>query len=45
MIITGFDRLRLIDRIAQRLPQPVPPLELDVQNEEHLATLADRSPR
>ena len=22
VIITGFDRLRLIDRIAQRLPQP-----------------------
>ncbi|MDX5456028.1 MAG: enoyl-ACP reductase FabI, partial [Rhodococcus sp. (in: high G+C Gram-positive bacteria)] len=43
VIITGFDRLRLIDRIAQRLPQPVPPaLELDVQNTEHLATLADR---
>jgi meromycolic acid enoyl-[acyl-carrier-protein] reductase len=43
VIITGFDRLRLIDRIAQRLPQPVPPaLELDATNEEHLATLADR---
>ncbi|MDV7084199.1 NADH-dependent enoyl-ACP reductase InhA [Rhodococcus opacus] len=43
VIITGFDRLRLIDRIAQRLPQPVPPaLELDVQNPEHLASLADR---
>lgn len=43
VIITGFDRLRLIDRIAQRLPQPVPPaLELDATNEEHLSTLADR---
>lgn len=43
VIITGFDRLRLIDRIAQRLPEPVPPaVELDVQNDEHLATLADR---
>lgn len=43
VIITGFDRLRLIDRIAQRLPEPVPPaIELDVQNPEHLATLADR---
>ncbi|RVW03350.1 NADH-dependent enoyl-ACP reductase InhA [Rhodococcus spongiicola] len=43
VLITGFDRLRLIDRIAQRLPQPVPPaIELDVQNPEHLATLADR---
>lgn len=43
VIITGFDRLRLIDRIAQRLPQPVPPaIELNVQDDEHLATLADR---
>ncbi|WP_024796401.1 NADH-dependent enoyl-ACP reductase InhA [Tomitella biformata] len=43
VIITGFDRIRLIDRIAQRLPQPVPPaVELNVQDDEHLATLADR---
>ncbi len=43
VIITGFDRLRLIDRIAQRLPKEVPPaIELDITNEEHLATLADR---
>jgi enoyl ACP reductase len=43
VIITGFDRLRLIDRIAQRLPQPVPPaVELDVQNPEHLEGLADK---
>ena len=43
VIITGFDRIRLIDRIAQRLPHPVPPaVELNVQDDEHLATLADR---
>ncbi|ETD31904.1 NADH-dependent enoyl-ACP reductase InhA [Williamsia sp. D3] len=43
VIITGFDRLRLIDRIAQRLPKEVPPaVELDITDEEHLATLADR---
>ena len=43
VVITGFDRLRLIDRIAQRLPQPVPPaISLDVQNPEHLETLAER---
>ncbi|MFZ2175716.1 MAG: NADH-dependent enoyl-ACP reductase InhA [Rhodococcus sp. (in: high G+C Gram-positive bacteria)] len=43
VIITGFDRLRLIDRIAQRLPQPVPPaIELNVQDPAHLETLADR---
>ncbi|MGN2637345.1 NADH-dependent enoyl-ACP reductase InhA [Nocardia takedensis] len=43
VIITGFDRLRLIDRIAQRLPKEVPPaIELDATNEEHLGSLADR---
>ncbi|ORI22548.1 NADH-dependent enoyl-ACP reductase InhA [Rhodococcus sp. 1168] len=43
VIITGFDRLRLIDRIAKRLPNEVPPaIELDATNEEHLSALADR---
>ncbi len=43
VIITGFDRLRLIDRIAQRLPKEVPPaIELDATNEEHLEALANR---
>src|SRR5215211_2908778 len=42
IVCTGFDRLRLIERILDRLPQKPPLLELDVQNEEHLETLADR---
>ncbi|GGC58637.1 enoyl-ACP reductase FabI [Hoyosella rhizosphaerae] len=42
VVLTGFARMRLIERIAQRLPKPAPVIELDVQNEEHLATLADR---
>ena len=42
LVLTGFDRMRLIQRIIDRLPSPAPLLELDVQNEEHLATLADR---
>ncbi|NLE81604.1 MAG: enoyl-ACP reductase FabI [Rhodococcus sp.] len=43
VIITGFDRLRLIDRIAQRLPQPVKPaISLNVQDEDDLAALAER---
>src|ERR1700741_1708505 len=42
LVLTGFDRLRLIQRIVDRLPQKAPLIELDVQNEEHLATLADR---
>lgn len=43
VIITGFDRLRLINKIAERLPKPVPPaIELNVQDPEHLASLAKR---
>src|SRR6516225_9472823 len=42
LVLTGFDRLRLIQRIADRLPQQAPLIELDVQNEEHLATPAGR---
>ncbi|OYL19456.1 SDR family oxidoreductase, partial [Streptococcus pneumoniae] len=40
LVLTGFDRLRLIQRITDRLPAKAPLLELDVQNEEHLASLA-----
>jgi enoyl ACP reductase len=42
LVLTGFDRMRLIKRIIERLPQNAPLLELDVQNDEHLATLAAR---
>jgi enoyl ACP reductase len=42
LVLTGFDRLRLIQRIIDRLPKPAPLLELDVQNDDHLNTLADR---
>ena len=42
LVLTGFDRVRLIQRIVDRLPQKAPLLELDVQNQEHLNTLADR---
>ncbi|MGO3327615.1 NADH-dependent enoyl-ACP reductase InhA [Gordonia sp. (in: high G+C Gram-positive bacteria)] len=42
VIITGIpERLRLIDRIAKRLPQEVPPaIGLDVTDEESLGALA-----
>ncbi|GAA3184933.1 hypothetical protein GCM10020255_081040 [Rhodococcus baikonurensis] len=44
VLITGFDRLRLIDRIAQRLPQPVPPaISLNVQSSEDLSTRRARA--
>ena len=42
LVLTGFDRLRLIQRIADRLPEKAPLIELDVQDEKHLATLAER---
>src|SRR5246500_5712065 len=42
LVLTGFDRLRLLHRIADRLPEKAPLIELDVQNEKHLETLADR---
>ncbi|MDH6113503.1 enoyl ACP reductase [Kitasatospora sp. MAP12-15] len=42
IILTGFGRLSLVERIAKRLPKPVQVLELDVSNSEHLDSLADR---
>lgn len=42
VVLTGFGRLSLVERIAKRLPQPAPVIELDVQNQEHLDTLSDR---
>ncbi|GAA3239388.1 enoyl-ACP reductase FabI [Nonomuraea helvata] len=42
VVLTGFGRLSLVERIAKRLPSPAPVLELDVQNTEHLDTLAAR---
>ncbi len=42
VILTGFGRLSLVERIAKRLPDPPPVLELDVRSADQLATLADR---
>ncbi len=43
VVLTGYGRLGLVERIAQRLPGTAPPvLELDVTNDEHLDSLADR---
>ena len=42
LVLTGFDRLRLIQRIADRLPEKAPLIELDVQDEKHLDSLAER---
>src|SRR5580700_11544531 len=42
VVLTGFGRLSLVERIAKRLPQPPPVLELDVTDAGHLASLAGR---
>lgn len=42
VVLTGFGRLRLVERIANRLPKPAPVIELDVQNQEQLDSLAER---
>ncbi|WP_028923067.1 enoyl-ACP reductase FabI [Pseudonocardia acaciae] len=43
VVLTGFGRMRLVERIAQRLPKPVPVLELDVSDQSQLDSLADRA--
>ncbi len=42
VVLTGFGRLSLVERIAKRLPKPAPVIELDVTNSEHLDGLADK---
>jgi len=42
VVITGFGRISLVQRIARRLPEPPPVLELDVTDPGHLASLAER---
>ncbi|MBA0125786.1 enoyl-ACP reductase FabI [Haloechinothrix sp. YIM 98757] len=42
VVLTGFGRMSLVERVAKRLPEPAPVVELDVQNQEHLDSLAER---
>jgi meromycolic acid enoyl-[acyl-carrier-protein] reductase len=42
LVLTGFGRLSLVERIAKRLPELPPVLELDVTDQAHLDSLADR---
>jgi meromycolic acid enoyl-[acyl-carrier-protein] reductase len=42
VVLTGFGRMSLVQRIAQRLPAPAPVIELDVTSEDDLAGLPDR---
>ena len=42
VVLTGYGRMRLVERIAQRLPKPAPVVELDVSDQEQLDSLVDR---
>jgi meromycolic acid enoyl-[acyl-carrier-protein] reductase len=42
VVLTGFGRMSLVERVARKLPEPPPVIELDVANPDHLETLADR---
>jgi meromycolic acid enoyl-[acyl-carrier-protein] reductase len=42
IVLTGFGRMSLVQRVAAKLPQPAPVVELDVADDEQLASLADR---
>jgi enoyl-[acyl-carrier protein] reductase I len=42
VVLTGFGRMSLVERIAKRLPDPPPVLELDVTDDAQLASLAER---
>jgi enoyl-[acyl-carrier protein] reductase I len=41
VVLTGFGRMSLVERVAKRLPKPAPVVELDVTDPDHLAGLAD----
>ena len=42
VVLTGYGRLSLVERISKRLPEPPPVVELDVQDTGHLDSLAER---
>jgi meromycolic acid enoyl-[acyl-carrier-protein] reductase len=42
VVLTGYGRMSLVERVARKLPEPPPVIELDVANADHLDTLADR---
>lgn len=42
VVLTGFGRLSLVERIALRLPEPAPVVELDVTSTDQLDSLAAR---
>lgn len=42
VVLTGFGRMSLVERVAKRLPSTPPVLELDVTDTGHLGALAER---
>jgi enoyl ACP reductase len=42
VVLTGYGRLSLVERIAKRLPEPAPVVELDATDPTQLSTLSDR---
>jgi len=42
VVLTGYGRMSLVERVARKLPEPPPLVELDVADPEQLASLADR---
>jgi enoyl ACP reductase len=42
VVLTGYGRMRLVERIAQRLPDPAPVVELDVSDQGQLDSLVER---
>jgi enoyl-[acyl-carrier protein] reductase I len=42
VVLTGFGRMSLVERVAKKLPKEAPVVELDVTDQAHLDGLADR---
>ncbi|HEY3629293.1 MAG TPA: enoyl-ACP reductase FabI [Jatrophihabitantaceae bacterium] len=42
VVLTGFGRMSLVERVARKLPKEAPVIELDVTDDSHLDGLADR---
>jgi enoyl ACP reductase len=42
VVLTGFGRMSLVERVARKLPSPAPVVELDVTDQVHLDSLAER---
>jgi enoyl-[acyl-carrier protein] reductase I len=42
VVLTGYGRMSLVERVARRLPEPAPVVELDVTDPLHLTALPDR---